>query len=179
MISVFSGLAQYLKAVFRGLSSVLGSVKTSLPYLVGFKSGELRKEVTEQYPDPVSSKTPEDLPARSRGLLFNDIERCTGCRDCEQICPVKCITVENEKGPDSQKVWVSVFDIDSARCTFCGLCVEVCQPQSLIHSHQFESAVYASTDLVASFGRGRVTQEQRVKWAKARQEEEHDGEVVL
>lgn len=148
---------------------------TALPYLLSVRSGDLRKEVTEQYPDPVSSRTPDELPPRSRGLLFNDIDRCTGCKECERVCPVSCIQVENEPGVDASKTWVAVFDIDFAKCTFCGLCVEVCEPQSLVHTRQYERAVYDPGDLVASFGRGRVTPEQREKWAAMREANESGG----
>jgi len=172
--SVFSALANYLTDVWRGMRSIWGSCVTAMPYLLNVNAGDLRKEVTEQYPDPVSSRTADDLPPRTRGLLFNDIERCTGCKDCEQVCPVKCITVENDLGSDPSKTWVAVFDIDFARCMFCGLCVEACQPTSLVHTKQYEGAVYVLPDLVASFGRGRVTPEQRTKWALLRQSEENE-----
>ena len=144
----------------------------ALPYL--FRIGELRKEVTEGYPDPVSSKTADDLPPRSRGLLFNDIDRCTGCGDCKKICPAQCINIDAELGSENSKVWVSVFDIDFSKCMFCGLCVEVCQPTSLIHTRQYEGAAYQLTDLVASFGRGQLTSEQRAKWAALRQLSENE-----
>jgi formate hydrogenlyase subunit 6/NADH:ubiquinone oxidoreductase subunit I len=170
--SVFASLAGYFRGVYRGLRSIWGSCATALPYLMSVNAGELRKEVTEQYPDPISSRTADDLPPRSRGLLFNDIDRCTGCKECEQICPVRCITVDTELGADASKVWVSVFDIDFARCVFCGLCVEACAPASLVHTRQYEGAVYSMRDLVASFGRGRVTPEQRAKWALSRQARE-------
>jgi formate hydrogenlyase subunit 6/NADH:ubiquinone oxidoreductase subunit I len=172
--SVFSTIAEYFKNLFQGIRSVMRSSMTALPYLLNVNSGDLRKEVTEQYPDPVSSRTADDLPPRSRGLLYNDIERCTGCRECEKVCPVDCITIETELGADSSKTWVSVFDIDFARCIFCGLCVEACAPASLVHTKQYEGAVYSLPDLVASFGRGRVTPEQRSKWALARQAKEED-----
>jgi formate hydrogenlyase subunit 6/NADH:ubiquinone oxidoreductase subunit I len=168
--SVFSTIGSYFRDVFRGMKSIFGSVWTALPYWIHFRAGDLRKEVTEQYPDPVSSRTPDDLPPRTRGLLFNDIEKCTGCRDCEQSCPVQCITIENEKGPDAQKTWVAVFDVDFGRCTFCGLCAEVCAPQSLVHTRQFEGTVYEMGSFVTSFGRGRVTQEQRLKWDEIRRQ---------
>lgn len=171
-VSVFSTLLEYFKDLFHGIRSVLGSCLTVLPYLFSGRSGDLRKEVTEQYPDPVSSRSADDLPARTRGLLFNDIEKCTGCGECVEVCPVKCITLENELGADETKTWVAVFDIDFARCMFCGLCVESCQPASLVHSRQYEGAVYVLPDLVASFGRGRVTAEQRDKWAVLRQQKE-------
>jgi formate hydrogenlyase subunit 6/NADH:ubiquinone oxidoreductase subunit I len=166
---------EYVRGVLKGFRSVFGSFFTSLPYLLSVYSGELRKEITEQYPDPISSRTADDLPPRTRGLLFNDIERCTGCKECEHVCPVSCITVESEPEANPAKIWVSVFDVDVSRCIFCGLCVEACQPGSLMHTKQYEGAVYALPDLVASFGRGRVTDEQREKWALSRQMQESEG----
>jgi NADH-quinone oxidoreductase subunit I len=160
--SIFASIAAYLGRVGHGCGSILRAFVTAAPYLLG--QGELRKEVTEQYPDPVSSKTADDLPPRSRGLLFNDIERCTGCGECVKTCPASCITLETEMGPEADKKWVSRFDIDFAKCVFCGLCAESCPPSSLIHSKQYEGAVYRQQDLVASFGRGPVTSEQRAKW---------------
>ncbi|OFZ79915.1 MAG: hypothetical protein A2583_06540 [Bdellovibrionales bacterium RIFOXYD1_FULL_53_11] len=162
--SLFSKVVEYWRGVYRGVKSVLGSCVTALPYLFNIRSGDLRKEVTEQYPDPISSRTADDLPPRTRGLLFNDIEKCTGCRECERVCPARCITVDAEPEADPAKMWVSVFDIDFSRCVFCGLCVETCQPASLAHTRQYEGAVYMLPDLVASFGRGHVTAEQREKW---------------
>ncbi len=171
--SVFSALALYVQSVFRGAWSIAGSCKTALPYLIRW--GDLKKEVTEGYPDPISSKTADDLPTRSRGLLFNDIDRCTGCRDCEVACPSRCIRVESEPGSDPAKIWVSTFDIDFSRCIFCGLCVEACHPGSLVHTKQYEGAAYAVPDLVASFGRGQITDEHRNKWAMMRKLGESDG----
>ncbi len=164
--SVMSAVSGFWRRTLVALLSVFRSCLTTIPYL--FRWGEFRREVTEQYPDPISSRTPEDLPPRSRGLLYNDIDRCTGCRECEKQCPVRCIRIETEPGADAAKKWVSVFDIDFARCMFCGICQEVCEPQSLVHTRQYEGAAYALSDLVASFGRGQVTQEQRSKWAAMR-----------
>lgn len=170
--SIFSSFRIYLRNVGLGFWSIVESCLTGLPYLLRW--GELRKEVTEGYPDPISSKTADDLPPRSRGLLFNDIDRCTGCRECEKVCPAQCIRIEEEPGSDSSKTWVSVFDVSFYSCVFCGLCVDVCQPGSLVHTRQYEGAAYQLTDLVASFGRGDVTPEQKAKWAAIRQSTEED-----
>ena len=169
-----SGLVQDLIGAFSalrlGLRSVGRALGATLPYLRGGSAADLRKEVTEQYPDPVSSRTEGDLPPRSRGLLFNDIERCTGCRDCENVCPVRCITIETVQVPDSSKAWVSVFDIDFSSCTFCGLCVEACVPASLVHTRAYERAVFDLSDMSARFGRGRITPEQRSRWERVQRE---------
>ncbi len=165
--SVFIALFWYLHSIVKSSLSIAGSCFATLPYLL--RIGESRKEVTDGYPDPISSKTADDLPPRSRGLLFNDIERCTGCGDCEHVCPAGCIEVASEPGAHDSRIWVSVFDVDFSRCVFCGLCVDICQPMSLVHTRQYEGAAYQLEDLVASFGRGQVTEEQREKWHLARQ----------
>lgn len=151
--------------VFRSLTRALSAI---LPYALNLGKSDIKKEVTEQYPDPISSRTFDELPNRSRGLLYNDIEKCTGCRDCSIACPTKCIEIYLETEGVSEKQWVSVFDIDFSKCIFCGLCAQVCQPASLKHTRQFESAVYLPQDLIAHFGRGRVTVEQREKWNQLR-----------
>ena len=168
--SIFESIKKYFKEVLWGARSIFGSCMTVAPYL--FRWGELRKEVTEGYPDPVSSKTADDLPARSRGLLFNDIDRCTGCGECVQICPSQCISLEIEPGAEPSKQWVSVYDIDFSKCVFCGLCVESCEPASLFHTKQYEGAAYQISDLIASFGRGELSQEQRERWALLRDQDE-------
>ncbi len=40
--------------------------------------------------------------------------RCTGCRLCEQVCPVGAINV------------TYVAQVDKERCTGCGICAENC-----------------------------------------------------
>ncbi len=157
-----------LREYFGGLASVLRSARRSfsgtIPYLFGF--GESRKEVTEFYPDPVSSRTEDDLPPRTRGFLINEIEKCTGCGDCVTVCPVRCIDLVTEPGPDPKRLWVSVFDIHRGRCVLCGLCVDVCKPRSLSHTRRFEGAVQRLEDLKSSFGRGNVSDEQRARWTR-------------
>ena len=149
--SVFHAIGSYVKNVCRGAWSIAGACSTVLPYL--FRWGDLHNEVTEDYPDPVSSKTADDLPPRSRGFLMNDIDRCTGCGECQKVCPVECIRIESEPGADSSKIWVSIFDIDFSKCIFCGLCVEVCLPASLTHTKKYEGSAYDLRDLVARYGR--------------------------
>lgn len=153
--SILSTAARYFRAVLKGFFSIVSSASATLPHLIGL--GELRKRVTEQYPDPVSSRTEDDLPPKTRGFLVNDIDKCTGCGECGKICPVQCIHIETTSGSDLSRAQVAVFDIDFGKCISCGLCVEVCHPASLSHSKKFEGAVYRLPDLVMGFGKGRMS----------------------
>lgn len=164
--SIFNSISNYFKGVFKGAWSIRKAAFTTFPYLFGV--GELRKEITEQYPDPVSSRTEDDLPPRTRGLLENDPKRCTGCGKCVEVCPVDCILLETDVGPDGSNSWVSKFDIDFGKCIFCGFCTEICPTGSLTHTKRFEGSTYVRADLVDSFGKGKVTPEQKRVWLKTR-----------
>ena len=168
-ITYSSYLVQYFRSVLQGSKYLLRSVATAAPYFFG--RGDLRKEVTEEYPDPVSSRTEDDLPQSVRGILFNDIEKCTGCLECQTVCPTEAIRVSNEPGPSADKLWVTQFDIDFSRCTFCGLCSEICEPSSLSHTRSFEQSTFELDDLMGKFGRGPVSKEQREKWKYHRERE--------
>ncbi len=166
-LTVQSWIGKIFDSFYRGISSVGRSMFVTIPYL--FSAGPSCKEVTEQYPDPVCARSKEDLPARTRGRLYNDIDRCTGCKECENICPTHAIFVGNESGPEPRSSWVATFDIDLGRCIFCQLCVDVCVPMSLFHTKEYEIAVRSSETLVLHFGKGSLTLEQREKWRLARQ----------
>ncbi|MBU6153064.1 MAG: 4Fe-4S dicluster domain-containing protein [Bdellovibrionales bacterium] len=111
---------------------------------------------TEFYPDPVSSRGKDDFPARARGLVFNEIDKCTGCGDCARACPTSCIEVDSHIKERNNRPWVSKFDIDFSNCVFCGLCVDVCEPNSLIQTKEVQAAVFDKKDLKMSFGRGEL-----------------------
>jgi len=170
MESIFSLIRKYWFNIFRSLVSVWGSAFAIFPYLFGI--GSQRKKVTEEYPDPVSSKTDDDLPSKTRGLLENDMKKCTGCQECEKVCPTNAIEVKNELGSSESKNWVAVFNIDYGRCIFCGLCVESCQPQSLVHTKKYEFATDRPDRLIVGFGKGWVSPELRRKWVTMREQEE-------
>ncbi|MGZ7065343.1 MAG: NuoI/complex I 23 kDa subunit family protein [Candidatus Aminicenantales bacterium] len=83
-------------------------------------------KVTIQYPEKV-----KEPAARFRGILrlFRD-ERgeplCIACKACQRICPTKCFEIEGAR-PEGSKVLRPVrFDWKLDRCSFCGLCTEVC-----------------------------------------------------
>jgi|GEM_PF-6467468 len=126
---------------------MLGILKSLATAMSAF----VRKPVTVQYPDQMRK-----LPSRNRGLPLlvwdheHDEPVCIGCRQCDDICPVECITVigpvENANYPpkdhDEQackatnngvcphisprRTLPERFLIDEDRCMRCGLCEVVC-----------------------------------------------------
>lgn len=54
-------------------------------------------------------------------MLLDSKEKCCGCSACYSICPVNAVTMlSDEEGFEYP-------DIDSEKCTDCGLCKKVCQ----------------------------------------------------
>lgn len=106
------------------------------------------KTVTEQYPD----KEKWSAYSRHRGhhFLKRDEEgeiKCVACELCAKICPCYCITVvpyEDEKG----KRRPLKFDIDMARCLFCGLCEDACPEDAIALGQLYEYSSFESEDLV-------------------------------
>jgi len=49
-----------------------------------------------------------------------DVQKCTGCGDCVEACPLEAITLNG-----------SVASIDEETCTECGLCAEECPEKAI------------------------------------------------
>lgn len=105
---------------------------------------------TEQYPDKVSSRTPQELPPNTKGLLYNDLKQCNGCGDCLPACPTKAIDMFTKTLEDNA-IEVEKFSIDMGRCVFCGYCVSICPVQSLTFTKQYELSGLSPFDLIIQF----------------------------
>ena len=109
----FGHVTDVVKTFWEGLS-------VTLSYM-------LRRPITTQYPDRVEKRIADTLPVRYRGLLEVDMNVCTGCMACERACPIAVIKISTDKDPSNPKQRViTQFDIDEAKCMFCGLCTEPC-----------------------------------------------------
>ncbi len=110
-----------------------------------------RKPTTLQYPDRLKVRIEDTLPFRYRGLLEVDLEICTGCLACERACPIDCILIDARKNPEGGGLTLWRFDIDLAKCMFCGLCTDPCPTGSIHHTPEFEGADYSLESLIRRF----------------------------
>ncbi len=145
----FNNIREAVTTVFEGMS-------VTFSHLV-------RKPYTVQYPDRMPIRVQDTLPVRYRGRLHVDIEICTGCLACQRACPIECIAIDAAKDPKTKGITVTRYDIDLAKCMYCGLCSEPCPTGAIHHTPEFEGACYAIEGLVAHFVKEPFTAYKRKK----------------
>lgn len=136
-----------LYQVMRGLSTVGGHT--------------FKDVITQQYPDVMP-----DLAAEFRGRLALTVNPetgehlCISCRQCERVCPDKCIEITAHKSPETNKLELIDFKIDHGLCMFCGLCTEVCPTTCIINTNDFEMADYSRESLIYDIKKLTMSQEE-------------------
>jgi NADH-quinone oxidoreductase subunit I len=118
-----------------------------------------RRPVTELYPYEVKHVAPASRIFLTMATDEAGDSLCRACLTCVTACPdhVLRLTADPE-----DKRRVAEFLVNSARCTFCGACVEGCTYGALEWSQDFERAVYDRDELIYALVRdGRPTGEGR------------------
>ena len=133
----------------------------------------LRKPFTTQYPEERLEQH-----TRFRGQEFTWFEdRCTGCASCAKYCPLGIIRIVTDPNggneQDGGSYHVDTFDIDQARCMYCGLCVEACPYDALHMGSGFEAAQYQRQDLVITLDVLKERSKQPSTWYRPQLEREH------
>ena len=166
--SYWSSFTYALQTLTRGLALTfthLVRARKSRNQISIQKSGYFEKQngiATVQYPHETIP-----VPDNGRYKLHNEIEDCIVCDKCAKICPVDCIEIEpirsaEEFGKTSdgtpKRIYAAKFDIDMAKCCFCGLCTTVCPTESLTMTKEYDFSVFDITK--HNFGFGDMTIEE-------------------
>jgi len=102
---------------------------------------------TFQYPAERRPTAP-----RFRGVLRLQTEPATGaqtcivCDQCAKACPDDLIALGGHREPGTKIKVLDYFDFNLSRCSFCGLCAEVCPTKpikALIMSEDYELGSYS------------------------------------
>ena len=147
MFRFFNNVFSALHQVCRGLGTV--------------SNHTFREPITQNYPDAMPNLAPH-----FRGRLALNVNPetgenlCISCRQCERVCPDKCIEITAHKSPETNKLELIDFKIDHGLCMFCGLCTEVCPTQCIINTKDFEMADYTREALVYDLKKLTLTQEE-------------------
>ena len=136
---------------------MLYSLKGLLVTLVSTVNG-LRRPVTRQYPATGSfwKKRLAPTPVQPRFMGFpaltwdEQVEEpyCTSCMVCIRHCPTQCMSSTmkdnplQQEGRSPRRKIVDSFEINLNRCILCGICVEVCNFDAIVMSHEHEMSTY-------------------------------------
>ncbi|HEX9614940.1 MAG TPA: NADH-quinone oxidoreductase subunit I [Bacteroidota bacterium] len=145
-----SELSTYFGNIWKAISTIAIGMKVTFGHLFA-------PTVTLQYPD-VKLKMPE----RARNRLYVNIDDCIGCDQCALACPVDCISIDTIKSTPDQdlgatstghkkRLHVPTFDIDIAKCCYCGLCVYPCPTECIVMTDVFEFSEFDRKNLVYHF----------------------------
>ncbi|MCS6988443.1 MAG: NADH-quinone oxidoreductase subunit I [Chloroherpetonaceae bacterium] len=189
-------MSEYFDSIKKGVSSVVGGMSITLKHLAN--ATRWREETTIMDDDNYFNKLNEGLvtiqypseaiptPEFARYRLHNDANDCIACNQCANACPVNCITIESFKAtPDDmeelgttsdgskKKLWLSRFDIDMAKCMYCGLCTYPCPTECLTMTpvHDFAEVDRANFIYHFSVLTKEKEAEKRAKLAKYEEEE--------
>jgi heterodisulfide reductase subunit A len=93
-----------------------------------------------------------------RKSKYVDPDKCTGCDDCAEVCPVEVVNPFDEKISTRKAIYIEfpqavpiVYTIDYENCVGCGSCDRVCEPGAISFLEKSEEIeVYAGSVIVAT-----------------------------
>jgi NADH-quinone oxidoreductase subunit I len=145
-----SAFGLYFYNIVHSLHTVVVGMRITVKHL-------FTRSATIQYPT-----VKKQIPERARNRLYVNMDDCIGCNQCAMACPVDCITIETLKStPDidlgltskntKKRLYVPQFDIDIAKCCYCGLCVYPCPTECIVMTDVYEFSEYDRHNLIYSF----------------------------
>jgi NADH-quinone oxidoreductase subunit I len=145
-------MSGYFKDIGEGIGTALKGMSIVMKHI-------LKPKVTRQYPNPDDRF---QLPERARNRLYVNMDDCIGCDQCARACPVDCITIDTAKAIPGENIgttsngkkkslWVTRFDIDIAKCCYCGLCTFPCPTECILMTDVYEFSEYDRVNLIYNY----------------------------
>ena len=127
---------------FAKLCEALGVKKERIHTLDPYELPTLFKTLRDEIKVPEPSVIITDRPC----VLIDDYkptqpykviaDKCTGCANCIDVgCPAIHVTRrETQVKPSGKEVELAFVRIETSACTGCGLCVQPCAPEAIVHA---------------------------------------------
>ncbi len=143
-------MAGYFKDIWVGITTVIAGMQVTFRHL-------FEPNITIQYP-----RVKKEMFPRARARLINTIADCECCYKCQRICPVNIFVIKGIRaGKDEdlgmlptgkpKQMHILEFDIDFNKCLYCGLCVDVCETESLHWEGPQEVCTLTRGEMLISF----------------------------
>jgi len=90
---------------------------------------------------------------------YVDPDKCTGCGDCAEVCPVEVVSAFDEKISTRKAAYIEfpqavpiVYTIDIENCVGCGSCDRVCEPEAISFLEKSEEIEVKAGSIVLATG---------------------------
>jgi len=94
-----------------------------------------------------------------RKSKYVDPDKCTGCDDCAEVCPIDIINPFDEKISTRKAVYIEfpqavpiVYTIDIENCVGCGACDRVCEPEAISFLEKSEEIEVRAGSIIIATG---------------------------
>lgn len=124
-MGVLMRFVTYFRNVLAGFWSLLVGMSVTGRYM-------LKMPVTVLYPRDEIATPRFKGPIAFETDSLDQSHKCIACNACIKACPSRCMALKIEKNAQGERVLMD-FKVDYTLCSLCGICIEVCPTDALMH----------------------------------------------